>query len=676
MNMNFNRDKTGMAARLIACAVLAVVFAQAAPAQDHRSPITAELVRPHFLAGYWLDENRGFATTGLGQIVATDDGGGSWREIYTPDKLGESPLTAIHFGGVDTGVAVGPNSILITSDGGRHWSGVKPPVDASLRSTHMLNDESGFIVGNKKTLLRTDDRGITWKPLPMDGFPSGSNPEFIYFKNELSGAIGTDSHNYVVTKDGGRTWEFPPRVSPGDADSQRQCDKPSNDFVIYRGLGFYFGGAAPSCGPVSASRRLLHAYFFNSQVGYAIESSGEAVYSTDGGKSWDLSGLIFDEPFIAFRDLGDLKAIVLDKSGAVYVTENGGRLWRLKQPPLQANTWLVMGFASERFYSIDFATDQIGVVTGRGFILRTADGGKHWLKVPGVPRQVKLTDVRFLNEKFGIAVGYKEPGKDGTVYGAVLTTGDAGKNWNAAKLDPDIESMDWYRVRFLDDSRVLVFGYEAVILSEDLGKTWKKFEPTDPENSLGYISRDRRLLIGAIKKYGFFSYPGVDFITNKVGVVAGNNKILFRTDDGGANWRRIPLKGLQGVALTGLKMIDSETLIVADEFRILRSEDSGETWTEALIQPAETAEAGGRPMRVDRFDFFDKDNGFTILNGNEMYVTKDGGENWRPGDLPALEGLIVNGLYMLNQHKGYLLTRPHDPYLYLLTPAIVRIRVD
>jgi photosystem II stability/assembly factor-like uncharacterized protein len=127
-------------------------------------PVSSTLTSVSF-----VDARRGWAAGHWGAILATDDGGETWR-VQRLAANEDRPLFAIHFFDQKTGVAVGLWSlILTTTDGGTTWSPQKiaPPPGATKADLNLLNlfaDEKGILyaVAERGFVLRTEDRAATW----------------------------------------------------------------------------------------------------------------------------------------------------------------------------------------------------------------------------------------------------------------------------------------------------------------------------------------------------------------------------------------------------------------------------------------------------------------------------------------------------------------------------------
>jgi YD repeat-containing protein len=105
--------------------------------------------------------DHGWAVGSRGQILATADAGTTWRA----QRSGTSrSLLGVSFVSETRGWAVGAKgTILTTSDGGAHWSRQRSGTDEALRGVAFLAARVGWAVGGAGTILRTSDGGATWR---------------------------------------------------------------------------------------------------------------------------------------------------------------------------------------------------------------------------------------------------------------------------------------------------------------------------------------------------------------------------------------------------------------------------------------------------------------------------------------------------------------------------------
>ena len=201
------------------------------PTRDPRTA-TPGLVDPRdqgFVSVSFPDAEHGFAVSNDDAVVSTSDGGATWvlRPTPRPASLPVSwpedvAPTAWNFGGVSfasqlSGVVVGHlGVILATSDGGATWRYQGDPRYGILQGVSLVHERHGHAVGRASgradglhyTTLSTSD-GERWQPTA-----AGAADARVTNDNMSAVAVTTEAHAVVVghggrifaTFDGGRRW--------------------------------------------------------------------------------------------------------------------------------------------------------------------------------------------------------------------------------------------------------------------------------------------------------------------------------------------------------------------------------------------------------------------------------------------------------------------------------------
>lgn len=120
----------------------------------------------------FADDRHGWAVGHWGAILATDDGGETWR-IQRLAANEDRPLFAVRFLDAQHGVAVGLWSlVLTTADGGQTWSQreLDPPPGAKKADLNLLGlfaDPKGtlYATAERGFVLRSGDGGASWSYL-------------------------------------------------------------------------------------------------------------------------------------------------------------------------------------------------------------------------------------------------------------------------------------------------------------------------------------------------------------------------------------------------------------------------------------------------------------------------------------------------------------------------------
>ena len=168
----------------------------------------------------FIDRQNGWVAGEYGLIYHTADGGNNWELQVCQDIIPvvdetewETPtpsLYSIWFSDSLHGWASGMDSIIIaTEDGGASWKQIANPLAADKITLYKIAaiDTTVWVVGQKGNYIYSEDRGINWNN-PEDA----TNTKFwlrdMDFSDALHGwAVGSRG-TIIKTDDGGRTWKM------------------------------------------------------------------------------------------------------------------------------------------------------------------------------------------------------------------------------------------------------------------------------------------------------------------------------------------------------------------------------------------------------------------------------------------------------------------------------------
>ena len=242
----------------------------------------------------------------------------------------------------------------------------------NLNSVFFTTHDHGFAAGDKGTILRTTDGGISW-----DTVSSGTlkNLRGISFSGLSSGMAVGDGGTVLQTTDGGGTWHplslaTPPPTIPMWAVSSAS---PSVWVIVGGSSSTIFrttDGGGHWTKPVSGTLSVLRAVsFLNLNLGTIVGASGTILSTSNGGASWGRQaiGLTSTSLYgVAFSD--SVSETVVGANGLILRTTDLGSTWFV-QP---SNT-------SSTLYSVFYVDRLVGIAVGsNGAILQTTTGGKLW----------------------------------------------------------------------------------------------------------------------------------------------------------------------------------------------------------------------------------------------------------------------------------------------------------
>lgn len=213
-----------------------------------RVPASANLT-----AAYFADAKNGWAVGHVETILATSDGGESWRLVHLEPE-NPQPLLDVAFADASRGVAVGAYGVVyVTTDGGSVWSQVpfEPEVLPGAGKVEPADDmeaeiDLGFefhlnaiargppgrmyIGAEAGRLFRSDDDGATWRELPSPY--DGSFHGILALEGDALLAFGLRG-NLFRSEDGGFTWAAIPTGTTALLDGGARIDA---DTVVVVGM--------------------------------------------------------------------------------------------------------------------------------------------------------------------------------------------------------------------------------------------------------------------------------------------------------------------------------------------------------------------------------------------------------------------------------------------------------
>jgi photosystem II stability/assembly factor-like uncharacterized protein len=355
--------------------------------------------------------------------------------------------------------------------------------------------------------------------------------------------------------------------------------------------------------------------FVNEKVGWAVGNGGVIIYTEDGGKKWQKQGN-FTVSLHKVFPINGKECWVGGAGGMLLYTNDGGKTWRKQD----IGTWYDIA-------GIFFKDINRGWVLSRGKVYMTRDGGKNWevSQLPIITPQRRSPDI-----SFSFRGAPEEHGWDADIFfltdrlgWAVLgleqiyKTEDGGKTWQINDLG--FLSYGVGRLFFINEKNGCAIG-TSILCTEDGGKTW--------DERLGIKPGDRDVIEGFL-----VALWGIQFTNQSTGWAVGAKGQIFKTEDGGKNWKVVSRPFSSGVYF-----IDSKTgwNIVRDyklnRDSLIRTDDGGNTWTvqKEFGAPVDirfffinhtTGWAVGQEIKEDRYKGHMIDNYF-------IFHTHDGGKTW------------------------------------------------
>jgi len=222
----------------------------------------------------FVDSLIGFAGGSGGQFLKTTNGGINWSSSY----LSNMTIRDISFSDYLTGYAVGDLKAMKTTDGGNTWSQMPITSNWTLYRVHFFNALTGFVASTTICrIYKTTDGGASWGIYVI-----GSNIYDMKFIDQNTGFIGDDRYIFRTTNSGAY-WSDYPITGPWG--------------------GFYFS---------------------NSQTGYATNTVGGILKTTNCGTNWNTLNTITNNSLNSIYFFNDNTGIVAGNYGTILRTTDAG----------------------------------------------------------------------------------------------------------------------------------------------------------------------------------------------------------------------------------------------------------------------------------------------------------------------------------------------------------------
>ncbi|MFA5781980.1 MAG: YCF48-related protein [Bacteroidales bacterium] len=270
-------------------------------------------------------------------------------------------LFSVYFTNADTGYVVGETgTILKTTDGGTNWTTQTSGTSSDLWSVYFTNANTGYAVGGTGTILKTINGGTNWT-IQTSGTTYGLSS--VHFTNADTGYAvgggwnGTSNEGAIFkTINGGNTW------------------------TAQTGTGY----------------PLRSVYFTDTNTGYSVGENGTILKTINSGTNWtaQTSGTTSEFWSVYFTD-ANTGYVVARTTDAILKTTDGGTNWT-QQP---------YGITTTFLFSVYFTNTDTGYVVGAPYtILKTTNGGATW-KEQTSPTSAGFFSVHFPDANTGYAVG-------------------------------------------------------------------------------------------------------------------------------------------------------------------------------------------------------------------------------------------------------------------------------
>jgi photosystem II stability/assembly factor-like uncharacterized protein len=338
-------------------------------------------------------------------------------------------LYGVYFTDVNTGTVVGDSgTILRTTDGGARWTSQSTVTKQRLTKIQYAGANLGWAVGDSGIIIHTTNGGASWA---SQNSGTASCLLGISFTDAMtgwvvSGQVFPPYHEGIIlhTTNGGANWTS---VYAGPANLR-------SVYFVNRETGFAVGDTLSAWGSVS-------------------HTDGIALRTTNGGMSWDryIGGSLSNSQFTGLESTERSFFPVHNFYSCVQFTDNLTG-WILSV------TDIAVGMAGNSF----------------GVILITTNAGVTWSANGSEVSNTDYTSSHLVNSSTGWVVGRRTGGL-GSDTAAIWLTTDAGSTWNTQFLEPSSPRLG--DIHFVDNTNGWAVGDNGTILhTTNGGVTWVEGE--------------------------------------------------------------------------------------------------------------------------------------------------------------------------------------------------------
>lgn len=523
-----------------------------------------------------------------------------------------STMSDVKFWDENNGIVIGGSTVLTTHNGGISWESYALPHHeifsrSPLTDIELIGTAKGFVFGKDGIILFTDNNGINWeRRIGITGSENFSGVNFI--DDNIGYLVGEEATAFLYkTSDSGHTWsEVTSNISSIDYGNS----SPNDLLFLDENTGFVWGGNK-----------------FHKTI-----DGGETWFEIDNPSNYFIQKLQFTDSQTAFLSSGNI----------IYKTTDGGDSW------LQTNYatgWGGFTVKNDNLFYADYIGNGIKKVNINGGIENSVV----------INQEGFLTDIYFINDAIGIAVGRKE--QSGFMGRFIYKTLDGGQSWlqldGGAPISGGSDSANYFKK--VDASEYLFsvgtsgsYKRYSILRSQDEGASWKMIHETQE---------------GISGKTLFADGDYISYWRYAVANNAGAGYIISESFDKGLTWidgpvlKSATLPNDVNYNLSNLTQVSQSKLFAFSYGNLYQSVDKGVTWN--LISTP-------NDLGTKQYQFIDENNfmlyGRSSNSEPTIYRTDDGGVTW---DFV----LQISGYSYSLQFDRFDFSDPNRIYLYPRYPG-------
>ena len=392
--------------------------------------------------------DKGWATTTIGKIFSTSNGGSSWAEQTTGNS---KALNSVYFVNSEVGWAAGIDGLILhTTSGGQSWEVQQSPTTFVFHSCYFTDEQTGWVTGTQGEVVYTTNGGASWEL---------SNVENIF--GELN-CITTLRENLIITSSNGE-------IVIGTKSSKWLTN------ITHSIIGFNLrhihsqGGSFLAVGENGAiirsedrgetwqsvasgyNKRINACALVGNDTAYFSTEEGTIYRSLDNGKTWKKQTTVNDKEIMSMS-FDYNYGLMVGRNGAIQSTNNSGKNWTLE---ISGTKTSLLGVFLDK--------NNAWICGEEGLILKSTSYGVSWEPKTSTVNTA-LNDI-IVKGNIGYAVG---------VGGVLLKTENAGDSWTKVSL-PTTDNLN--RIYLHENGRyAIVVGDNSTMFVSRDGNSWEKMD--------------------------------------------------------------------------------------------------------------------------------------------------------------------------------------------------------
>ena len=532
------------------------------------------------------------------------------------------------------------------------------PTSNLLSDMSFVNDSTGWIVGEKGTIIKTTDGGETWEIQE-----SGTDYWLmnVAFVDEQTGFASGNNSFVIYTTDGGEHWERMPGFQ-WYADPLKSIYVVNPDTVWFGSWNgqiygcFNYGQEWIRIPPNGDYLEINSIQFPDKMNGWAAGGSYGSntpffKKSNDYGQTWTK---------VQNDSLGNILDMIFSDSVTGYLISSKysfpDMLWKTTD---KGDSWHVKHTFSNDWFKLFFLDNNTGYSLNYNQINKTVDGGNNWEQhsfyfgIIFTPQ-----NLFFVNDSTGYLCDYN---------GMVAKTEDSGNSWEI-KTKGYYETI--YSLSFPDEENGWAISQTRLLHTDNGGGRWNDVAPmplsggrnvTFYNKNNGWFTDNYGIslyhtvnggqswdAIGAVATTYISKLYFTDSLTGWYCTVSGD---ISRTEDAGYHWTEVDKPHIDGLMVKDLVTDGNKIWILCNndilsEALLYFSEDNGINW-----------ELYYNDFGIDNiYRILRTDDGTMFVSGenNKIFKSVDNGHNWNL--IYQYTGSGIMNVFAVNSLEIYAVT--------------------